>query len=437
VGQETLLNGTVPTTETFSWSQAGDPIIYQPWLACVGFWLAHDLGGAPLTYLLRGILLGLAYGLIWFLAKQESGPRTATILIILMGLASSGNWVIRTQLFAYPLFALCLYSLFAWQKGNNRYLWILPVSMVLWSNLHGSFILALVLAGTALVFGAGNRKPLLIALILMVAGTLITPHGLNAWRQVIFMLNNPSDQLFSTEWFPPKNEGWQANIFFVWILALPPLVAFSNRKLSTMEWILFLGFGWLAFSGVRYMIWFLFILAILTAKLLAGIPNYKLDATTKTSAPVFNIVLSGLFILLPLLSLPGIREKWWSTAPLVFDKSTPIKAVEWLAAHPELPEPLWNDYAFGSYLIYALPSRPTWLDTRFFVYTPEQMKAYQKISVTGQEWESLFESEGINLLLLSFENQTRLIEAIETSDQWCEQYRDETAVIFSRCVPVQ
>jgi hypothetical protein len=65
------------------------------------------------------------------------------------------------------------------------------------------------------------------------------------------------------------------------------------------------------------------------------------------------------------------------------------------------------------------------------------MKAYQKISVTGQEWESLFQHDGINLLLLSFENQVRLIEAVEKSDQWCEQYRDKTAVIFSRCTPIQ
>ena len=437
LGHETLASGAVPKTETFSWTHAGDPIVYQPWLACVGFWVTHNLGGAPLTYVLRAVLLGITYGLLWFIAKQESGPRTATILIILTGLATSGNWVMRTQLFAYPLFALCLYALFAWQKGNNRYLWILPVSMVLWSNLHGSFILALVLAGAAFVFGTGNRKPLLIALVLMLVGTLLTPHGLNAWRQVVFMLNNPSDQLFSTEWFPPKNEGWQANIFFAWILALPPLVAFSTRKLTIMEWILFLGFGWLAFSGIRYMIWFSFIVAILTAKLLAGIPNYKLDATAKVSSPVFNIVLASLFMLLPLFSLPGIRETWWVTAPQVYDKSTPFKAVEWLKAHPETPGPLWNDYAFGSYLIYALPSRPPWLDTRFFVYPPEQMKAYQKISVTGQEWEPLFQHDGINLLLLSVAEQPRLIEAVEKSTQWCEQYRDKTAVIFSRCTPIQ
>jgi len=437
VGQETLSNGAIPTVETFSWSQAGAPIIYQQWLACAVFWLAYDLGGAPLTYLLRGMLIGLTYGSLWYLARQEAGASMTTILIILMGFTTSGNWVMRAQLFAYPLFALCLYCLFAWGKGNNRILWVLPALTTLWSNLHGSYILALILAGTTFVFGKGNRKLLLVTIIFMLAGTLLTPHGLNAWRQVIFMLTSPSDQLFSTEWFPPTNEGWQANIFFAWVLALAPLTAFSARKPAIMEWALFLGFGWLALSGVRYIIWFLFILAILTAKLLAGISNNKPDTAIRVSAPVFNFVLSGLFILLPLLSLPGIRERWWSKAPPVYETATPFKSVEWLAAHPELSQPLWNDAAFGSYLIFALPSRPPWLDPRFFVYPPEQMKEYQKISGASSEWETLLQREGINLLLLSLDNQPRLIRVVEGSDEWCEQFRDENAVIFSRCQPIQ
>jgi len=148
-------------------------------------------------------------------------------------------------------------------------------------------------------------------------------------------------------------------------------------------------------------------------------------------------MLSGLFILLPLFSLPGIREKWWSTAPLVYDHTTPSKAVEWLAAHPELPEPLWNDVAFGSYLTFALPARPPSLDTRFFVYPPKQMEEYQKISSASIDWETLLQRDGINLLFLSFDNQPRLIRVVEKSDQWCEQYRDKNAVIFSRCDPIQ
>jgi len=438
VGQETLASGSIPHIETFSWTQAGNPVVYQPWLSCVGFWLAYKFGGASLTFLVRAVLLGLAYGMIWYMARQESGPRMASILIIVMGLASSDNWVMRTQLFAYPLFAICLYSLFQWQQGKDRQLWILPVATLLWSNLHGSFILALLLGGTAFVFGKGNRKSLFIAGLFMLAATLITPHGLNAWRQVVFMLNNPSDQLYSVEWFPPQNKGWQANLFFGWILLMIPLMAVSTRKLSLLEWALLLGFGWLALSGVRYVIWFLFILAVISARLLDDLTQHKFEATTQDSKPGFNYILAGVFLLVPLISLPGIREAWWSDAPPVYNiKLTPIKAVEWLADHPDLPGPLWNDDAFGSYLIFALPSRPVWLDARYFVYPPDQMETHQKISTADPDWELLLDERKINLLVLSTEHQSRLIRAVEKSNIWCEQYRDKIAIIFSRCTPIQ
>src|SRR5687768_10756995 len=85
VGRDTLLNGAVPTTETISWSQFGRPVVYQPWLAGVIFWLVHNTGGATLTYLLRGLLIGLSYGVIWLMARQTSGPRLATILVLILG----------------------------------------------------------------------------------------------------------------------------------------------------------------------------------------------------------------------------------------------------------------------------------------------------------------------------------------------------------------
>src|SRR5215208_2509054 len=87
IGQDTFLHGAIPVTETISWSHAGEPVVYQPWLAGVIFWLVHKWGGAPLTYLLRGFLLALTFGTLWSLARQASGPRMASFLILVMGLA--------------------------------------------------------------------------------------------------------------------------------------------------------------------------------------------------------------------------------------------------------------------------------------------------------------------------------------------------------------
>jgi hypothetical protein len=437
VGQDTLLHQAVPRTDTISWSQAGRPVIYQSWLSGVIFWLVYDLGGAPLTYLLRGFLLALTFSVLWVLARRASGPRLATLLILFMGLASTNNWQMRPQLFAYPLFAFCLYSLYQWQEGKDRALWILPVATILWSNLHGSFVLSLILAGTALAFGKGNRRSLLIAIGCMIIGTLLNPHGFAIWRYLNFMLTSPSDQLYSVEWFPPTNQGWQLNIFFAWTLLLAPLAALSPRKPTVLEWVLFLGFGWLAFSGIRYVVWFLFIISVITATPLAGFTQGKLDAPAKFGSPIFNFALSGIFMLLSLLYLPGIRERWWNEAPPVYAAETnPIAAVEWLKMHPEIPGPMWNNFAFGSYLAFALPSRPNWLDSRFFVFPPDQIEEYQKISHASPEWELLLQRKGINLLLLSTGAESQLIQNMMSSSDWCEQYRDKYAVIFARCDPI-
>ena len=177
VGQETIQNGAIPIVDTISLSQFGQPIIYQTWLSGIIFWFIYKIGGISLTFLLRGFLIGLAYGLTWFMARKVSNARLATILVLLLGIAGANNWSMRSQLFAYPLFAFCLWSLFQWLNGNNKYLWALPLCTLLWANLHGSFILPLILAGAALIFGKGARKSLLIIFGMMLIATLINPHG--------------------------------------------------------------------------------------------------------------------------------------------------------------------------------------------------------------------------------------------------------------------
>lgn len=433
LGSDILREGAVPVVNAMSHSRVEQPIFYQQWLSGIIFYLVYQAGGAALTFLLRGVLLGLAYGSIWFLMRASVGARTATIFLIALGLATSNNWVMRPQLFAYPLFVLCLFAIYEWQKGNHRILFLLPLSVFLWVNLHGSFVLPFLLTGAAFVFGGGNRKSILIALSAMSAASLLNPHGFGVWEYLIFILNNPSDYLFSVEWHPPVNAGWQMNLFFGWTLLFAPLAAFSKHKLSTLEWILFLGFGWLAFSGIRYVIWFVFLLAIFTAKLIPEWSDRWIDRPVERINPRLNLTIAFALFLLPLFLLPVVRDSWWRNAPPLYELSTtPIEAVEYLKTRDDLPGPLWNDYAFGSYLQFALPSRPTWMDTRMYSFPQGQWEEYVRVT-SAEGWQEMFDREKINLLLLSQAAQPRLVSAVSESETWCEEYRDAYAVIFSRC----
>jgi hypothetical protein len=439
IGKDILESGAIPTTDTFSYTYPGRPIFYQPWLSAVLFWLAHRAGGATLTFLLRGICIALAYGLIWTLMREAgTGTKLATLLTILLGLSSSMNWSVRPQMLAYPLFMVMLWVLWHWQNGRPKAMWLLPIATLLWANLHGSFVLAFFLIGSALLFGAGDKKQLTLWFALSLLATFINPRGIFVWQFVSDMLTSPSDQLYATEWRPPVNAGWQMNIFFAWLLLFIPLAALSPRRLSLLEWIWFLGFGWLALSGLRYVIWFMFIMALLSGPLLTELMRPFTREAIGNSNSRLNLLLGGMLLLLPLMMLPGVRESWWKNSPpLYHEATTPIAATEWLVAHADLSGPLFADYTFGSYLTFALPSRLLWIDNRFNAYPPEHWEKYQEIASGKPQWEELLDKDKINLLMLSLASQPSLVQAVEESDQWCKQYRDQTAVIFSRCEPIR
>lgn len=436
LGRDILTLGEIPAVDMMGYSRAGLPIFYPAWLSAVVFYLLHEAGGISLVYVLRGLLIGLSYGIVWYMVRNNSGPRLATILVILVGISTSNNWVIRPQLFAYPLFLFCVYALYQWHSGNQRHLYILPVSVFLWANFHGSFILPFILAGAALVFGSGDRKSLLITMVIMVLSSFVNPYGAEMWQHMVFMLQTPSDYLYSAEWHAPTNEGWQLNIFFGWVLLFVPLVAFSKRKLSLLEWVWFLGFGWLAFSRIRHVIWFMLLLAIFSAKLTAEWSDALIDKPVKKVNPWMNITIAACLFMLTLVFLPGLRTSWWVDSPSIYELSTtPVEAVDFLKEHEELPGPLWNNYAFGSYLEFVLPSRLTWIDTRMYSFPPEQWQEYVQVS-EAKNWQGIFDREKVNLLLLSTIAEPRLVEAVSSSDAWCLEYKDKYAVIFSRCEPL-
>jgi hypothetical protein len=438
LGRDILESGSVPTVDTMSFPSAGQPIFYQGWLAAVMFWIVYRLGGLTLTFLLRGLVLAFTFGILWrLMLRSEAGPQPAALVTLFTMLASSNNWSVRPQLLVYPLFALSLWVLYGWLQGEKRSLWLLPVIGLLWCNLHGSYILFFILLGTALLLGKGDRRRLLPWALAAGAMLFVNPRGPAVLQDTLDMLRSPSNQLFSTEWHPPVNAGWQMNIFFGWVLLLAPLAAASPRRLSILEWAWLLIFGWMAFSGTRYVIWFLFLMALFTAFWVSGWKWKLFQRARSEGSPTLNVLIGGVLLASSLLLLPGLRESWWPPAPAPYEAATtPVKAVSWLADHPELPGPMLSDYAFSSYLEFALPSRPVWIDTRFSNYPEQHWQRFQALAAGDPEWSAILDEERINMVMLARVTEPRLIEAMQLDSNWCRQYQDIDTVIFSRCEPL-
>ncbi|HLE13410.1 MAG TPA: hypothetical protein VI776_01580 [Anaerolineales bacterium] len=436
LGGEILSGGSIPQVETWSATQAGEPVVYQAWLAALVFLGLDWAGGVPAVVLARGLSLGVFYASIFLASRRVgAGARLAAGLVVLAALVGSSNWGVRPQVFTYPLFGLALLILVSWHMGRYRWLWLLPFITLLWVNLHGSFPLVFLLASAALVSGTGDRRRLSAVLAVMVLAALLNPRGWGAWGYFWQMLSDPSVRRFSSEWKPAALVGWQSALFFAWLLAGIPLAAYSIRRLPPSYWLWWLGFGWLALSGVRNVIWFSALLAVLSAALLVPLLSGKPALNAHPTRARINYWIGSILLFLTFLFLPGVRERWWAQAPPPLSPDTPVQAVGWLETHPELKGRMWNDLTFSSYLIYALPEQPVWIDTRFEVYPPERWERYQEIAGAGQGWQERLVEEEIDLVVANREAQSALIGALQHAPGWCLRYEDSTTAIFSRSGP--
>jgi len=444
LGQEIQTNLSVPTVDTYSSTVSGQTVSYPMWLAAVVLNGLYKIGDLSAVVFARGIFIAIFYVFLWLICMKKGLPGwLSTLLTIICALAGANNWAVRPQMFVYFLFGITLFLLSSnnqisqdppndksLQKSFSKYFYLLIPIALLWANLHGSVIILLFIVIPYLLFQQRNLKFFLLVLLIILA-TCINPRGPMIWLDT-FQLMQANGNQFSQEWKPPINTGWQMNLFFFWLLSFVPLAVFSSNKLKLYEWVWFLGFGWMALSGTRYVIWFLAILLILTSWLLQGFMKRKLTAFTFSNIPI-NFGILVILTFLPIFLLPGIRDKWWALSPETVSINTPVEATTWLKQHPELPEPLFNDYIYGSYLIYALPERTVWIDTRFYPFPTEIWEDYLLISNAEPGWQQKLNQYNIGTFMLDKISQDRLTVELRNSIDFCNVFENDDSIIFTKC----
>jgi len=431
IGDQIARTHAIPTTEFMTYTSGGEPAIFSYWLASLLMLGIFKAGGLTLTALVMGLCVVGLYVLIWLCLRElKLGPLSASLVLLITALMGSNNWSTRPQNFALPLFGLTLLVLLKWQNQRNRLLWLLPLVSVLWVNLHGSFILLFVLLFSALIFGSGSRKYLSIAILLSLAATLINPYGFHLWTNTAGMITNDLIKTYSSEWQPPINQGWQLNLFFGSLLVMALLAAFSKVRVNLLWWALFLGFGWMALSSIRYVLWFSLVEALLLAQLAAPWLERFLDPRPVFPRRKFNLIMGVLVLILPLAFLPGIRQQWWAQSPASLTDTTPVQAVDWIKSHPELPEHIWANWVTSIYMSYALPERPVWITNRIEDFDKQVFLDNQSLMRASYDWQKILDGYAVNVLLLDQAHEKPLITAVSASSNWIEIYHDERELIF-------
>ncbi len=183
-GEWILAHHAIPAADPFSFTAGDRPWFAHEWLAETLLALAWRAAGMPGVMVLAAAASGLTAAIL-LRATRRFLPGVYAILALIVALANAApSMLARPHLLAWPCLALWCAGLVTARANRTAPSFLLLPVMLVWVNLHGSFIIGLLLAAAFLaetLFDSPPRRTILSwAGFAAAAGavTLLNPEGL-------------------------------------------------------------------------------------------------------------------------------------------------------------------------------------------------------------------------------------------------------------------
>ncbi|MCW2282850.1 hypothetical protein M2323_000615 [Rhodoblastus acidophilus] len=426
-GQWIVAHGAVPTTDVFSFSAPREVWHAHEWLTEILFAGVFRLFGWSGLAALSGLAVAGALTLVARRALRHglSGlPLLAVMLLSLSLIAPS--LLVRPHLFGLLLLAFWTDRLLAAREADTAPpLWLAAI-MLLWVNMHASFLLGLALIGPfaleALIEAPSERRFkvfrdwALFGALAVLAG-LANPQGFHAFVYPVYVMN--MKMLASIiEWRPTDFS--QTGPMEIALLALIGLPMLRPVRVEPMRLLILLGLVHMALHQGRQQMVF----AIVAPLLLAAPLAQAFVSRDETSPGRDRKIWAGALALAALmvgarLSLP-IQRVDGPTAPLSA-----------LAAVPQdlRDKPVLNELGFGGLLIYQ--GVKPFIDGRTDMYGDPFWFRYERmLAGDAATFEAGLEKYGFRWTLLP--PDAPLNKVLATRPGWRRIYSDAFAVAYAK-----
>lgn len=456
-GQLFFENGLIPATNLYSYTYPHYPFTNHHWGFGVVSYLIFKLTGfvgVSIFFIAAGLV---TFYLFFDVARKSSNFYIATILSLLIMPIGGSRTEIRPEVFSYLFAAVFFWVLWHYQQTNQlrpKPLILLPLTELLWVNLHIYFPLGLVITGIFLiqnVFGWLVQKDKLsfakmkqISGILLICSliTLVNPntikgvlYPLNIFKEYGYRLFENQSVLF-IEKIIPYPAGMYFKIAFVLLVAswIYKIIACHKQKdkISASNLVLSIFFSVLAWKAVRnFTIFGYFALPIISTNL--SPLKSKLSILFQNS---FNFTVSFILVLF-LIFL--INPSYWKNKNTIgFGLSDGVEKSAQFFLSEEIKGPIFNNYDIGGYLIYYLyPKDRVFVDNRPETYPVSFFQdEYIPMQENEAKWSQALEKYQFNAIFFYRQDitpwaQNFLINRIK-DDQWASVFVDNFSIIFLR-----
>jgi hypothetical protein len=433
LGRDILASGSVPRTDTLTFTRAGTPWVDQSWGFDVLLALIVDHAGWSAAVAFTAVMLALVYAAMASgLARDGIAPAVAVVVSLLMAAIGCIHFLVRPHIFTialvYATFRIC-------QKQHERGGWIIawiPVLTMILANLHGGFLALPVIVATAAIGHAvsgpwdeerrRNTLRFALAFVTSLVAAMVNPYGLDLYRHVGHLLVSSGVTSLIEEYQSAPFGKPEARVLEMAMLALIGLPAITQARVDRYQVAHLLIWLHLALTSIRNAPLFALAAAPALACLINGLPlSHRSGWTDPGRKPVWiaAIVASVTALLLAGVPLGKFDEGHW-----------PLSAIPELDRQP-CSSRLFHEQDWGG-LIEAecRPNRPTYLDDRFELYGKDSLLEYIDVLAGGPAWDTVRDREGIDLVWVKPDRG--LAKRLLKDPGWSALYKDKIAVLFRR-----
>lgn len=344
VNGQHILHNNINYHDTYSYAAPGFLWINHSWLSDILYASVFRIGGYT--------LLAIVFAAIWSVALVLASKKYLIIPTIIAAIALLPYADIRPMAWTVLLLVLLLRIV----QGKPSYkIWFVPLLFLVWANLHGGFLVGLIVL-TFWQFTTKTKLPWWTIGLCWLA-PLLNPYGLGLYALTIRTITNSATHRHIGEWrwlFLPTTT-WLYMIAWV-----GSYIFFDRHKLKNLlsiPWLLLVT----ALSGYRNGP--LFVVGGLEAfenyylKLIARFKTFKMPTPEMFLVGTFVVLFGAVYASVAYQQIFPITQR---------DSRFPIQSVNYLQDHP-CSSNIFNSGDYGGYLEWKLPGKKTFIDGRMDV----------------------------------------------------------------------
>ncbi len=455
-GEYILNTHSIPKHDMFSYLSPPLPWVAHEWLPEIFMAGIHKVFGLAGIVIFFSFLVSIVYCFLFKILLSLKGNIIVAASVIIFVIASSQmHWLARPHIFSILLILVWYYLLDAYQYNNQRNLLYFQIPlMLLWVNLHGGFIIGLILNGIYL-FGnivelislpdsernLHNKKIIFLGLISIACFmvSLVNPYG---YLILLFPFKLVSEKFIMNnigEYLSPNFHSLWAIPFEVFLLFTLAVFAISKKRLNLVELLLILLFLHMSLFSARYIPLFGIIVApIVTRQLkqLLEVSNGKVSYFLSKKGDSFSeIDASGNNFIWPAMALLIVVLLSYSgKITNDFDPNTKPVAASKFLEQEFINGNMFNNDEFGDYIIYRnYPAYKVFIDGRNDMYGVKVFKEYYTVIGFEAGWEKVLEKYNVTWII--FNSNSLLSRYLLQNKDWCLIYADKAASIFLKDIP--